>query len=93
MKVSFVIPCYRSTATLPTVVEEIRSTMESIGEDYEVILINDASPDDTFETIRKLCADNRKVIGVEMISSPSCQPYCIFRIFTARWRPTVLEFK
>ena len=66
MKVSFVIPCYRSTATLPTVVEEIRCTMESMGEDYEVILVNDASPDDTFETIRKLCADSRKVIGVDL---------------------------
>ena len=56
-KISFIIPCYRSTATLPGVIGEINETMKKMSEDnYEVILINDCSPDDTFETIKKLCA-------------------------------------
>ena len=52
-KVSFVIPCYRSAQTLPGVVEELQTAMEAMQEyDYEVILVNDCSPDDTFEVIR-----------------------------------------
>ena len=67
MKVSFVIPCYRSENTIPTVVDEIADTMEHrVGEDYEIILINDASPDQTFETIRNICKENRHVIGVDL---------------------------
>lgn len=66
-KVSFVIPCYRSANTLPHVVAEIRETMEKIaGYDYEVVLVNDCSPDDTFECIRGLCAQDAKVIGINL---------------------------
>ena len=66
MKVSFVIPCYQSSKTIPEVVEEIRHTMENeIGEEFEIILVNDASPDDTFETIKRICANEQNVIGVD----------------------------
>ncbi len=65
MKVSFVIPCYRSEKTLEAVVREITETMVTLDEyDYEIILVNDCSPDDTFGVIRKLCANNKKIIGV-----------------------------
>lgn len=69
--VSFVIPCYRSELTLPKVVEEIRQTMEGLKQqgknyDYEIILVNDCSPDDTFSVIRALCAGNRRIKGVNL---------------------------
>lgn len=54
--VSFVIPCYRSAHTLPGVIDEIKGTMKKLNAyDYEVVLINDCSPDDTFEIIKGLC--------------------------------------
>lgn len=66
-KISFIIPCYRSTATLPGVIGEINETMKKMSEDnYEVILINDCSPDDTFETIKKLCAENSNITGISL---------------------------
>ena len=56
-KVSFVIPCYRSAQTLPHVVKEIDDTMSSMKDYcYEIIMVNDCSPDDTFAAIEKLCA-------------------------------------
>ena len=59
MKVSFVIPCYRSSQTLPGVIDEIQTTMKTMPKySYEVILVNDCSPDETFETIRGLAAEN-----------------------------------
>ena len=56
-KVSFVIPCYRSAQTLPHVVKEIDDTMSSMKDYcYEIIMVNDCSPEDTFAAIEKLCA-------------------------------------
>ncbi len=66
-KVSFVIPCYQSALTLEGVVEEIRKTMEGLAEySYEIILVNDASPDPTMEVIRKLCGRYENITGVSL---------------------------
>jgi len=65
--ISFVIPCYRSVATLPGVIKEIKDTMEGLGQyGYEVILINDCSPDSTFETIKDLCETNENIVGINL---------------------------
>lgn len=65
--VSFVIPCYRSAQTIGRVVEEIDATMKGIsGYDYEIVLVNDSSPDDTFEVIRELCVKREDICGVNL---------------------------
>ena len=65
-KVSFVIPCYRSEHTVEGVVNEIATTMDALQEKYsfEVILINDCSPDNTMGTIRRLCEEKTYVKGI-----------------------------
>lgn len=65
--VSFVIPCYRSAQTVGGVVREIREAMKGLSQyRFEIILVNDASPDDTFETIRTLCRENKDICGVNL---------------------------
>lgn len=65
--ISYVIPCYRSQATLPGVVEEIQQTMKKLEQyEYEIVLVNDCSPDDTFDTIRKLCEENDNITGINL---------------------------
>lgn len=67
MLLSFVIPCYHSSATLPGVVHEIEETVTADGRyDYEIILVNDNPPDDTWRTIQSLCAENERVRGACM---------------------------
>lgn len=64
-KISFVIPCYCSARTIENVVEEIKTKMEELADyDYEVVLVNDASPDETYEVIKKICGENENVKGV-----------------------------
>ncbi len=64
-RVSFVIPCYRSEHTLPGVVAEIEKKMDSLGKyEYDIILVNDCSPDDTLGTIRKLCREHSNIKGI-----------------------------
>lgn len=65
--VSFVIPCYRSEVTLPNVIREIEETMKKLEDySYEVVLVNDCSPDNTFETIRGLCGKYNNITGINL---------------------------
>ena len=62
---SIVIPCYGSEHTLTSVVEEIRESMGSLpGYDYEVILVNDCSPDNVGEVIKGLAKEDPRITGV-----------------------------
>ncbi len=64
-KVSFVIPCYRSEHTLPHVVAEIEEKMKTMEQyEYDIFLVNDCSPDDTFGTIRRLCREHENIKGI-----------------------------
>ena len=65
--ISFVVPCYRSQATLPSVIREIQETMEGLSQyTYEVVLVNDCSPDNTFDSIRELCRENKNITGINL---------------------------
>ena len=64
-KVSFVIPCYRSENTLEGVFLEIKEAMNKLEQyTYEVILINDSSPDNTWKTIERLSNENDNITGI-----------------------------
>ncbi len=64
-KVSFVIPCYRSEQTLPHVVKEVCDAMGKLEKySYEIVLVNDSSPDGTMETIRRLAREVPGVTGI-----------------------------
>ena len=65
--ISFVIPCYRSEQTIGNVVAEINTVMtEVVKKTYEIILVNDSSPDNTFETIRSLADSSDNIIGINL---------------------------
>jgi undecaprenyl-phosphate 4-deoxy-4-formamido-L-arabinose transferase len=66
-KLSFVIPCYRSENTIRIVVEELMATVEKRGNsDYEIILVNDNSPDNVFKIIAELASQYPQVKGIEL---------------------------
>lgn len=65
--ISFVIPCYRSAQSIGGVVEEIEEAMKGLpAYRHEIILVNDASQDDTFDVIKALCSANRHICGVNL---------------------------
>ena len=51
---SIVIPVYRESAHLPTVVAKIAEAASAVDEKFELILIDDGSPDDTWNVIKNL---------------------------------------
>ena len=67
-KISYVIPCYRSEKTIEGVVAEIKDTMSAMADkyDYEIILVNDCSPDGTYGVIKNLAQSEDKITGVDL---------------------------
>lgn len=64
---SFVIPCYRSENTIEKVVEEIIKTVNERPEyDYEIIAVNDCSPDNVLEVLKVLSNKNRRIKVVNL---------------------------
>lgn len=65
--VSFIIPCYRSELTIGAVAEEISAAMAKLEDyDYEIILVNDSSPDGTFKTISALAEQDGHITAVDL---------------------------
>jgi len=67
-KISYVVPCYRSESTIEDVVSDIRKAIMKYPDlyDYEIILINDNSPDNVWDVICKLSEEDNKVKGYRL---------------------------
>ena len=66
-KVSFVIPCYRSEHTVAAVAAEIEKTMAALPRyTWELVLVNDCSPDGTFRVIRELAEQDARITAVDL---------------------------
>ena len=67
IKYSIVVPCYNSAPWLIELSSRIETVMMNEGESFELILINDASPDHkTWDVISELCSLHSWIIGVDM---------------------------
>ena len=62
--VSAVVACYRDNLAIPIMYERLKSTFIKLNIDFEIILVNDSSPDDTEEVIRAISRNDRRVIGI-----------------------------
>ena len=59
---SFVIPCYRSEKTIELVIDELKKTVKERPEyDYEIIAVNDNSPDLVYEVLKRLAQKDHKI--------------------------------
>lgn len=67
MDISFVIPCYCSAKTIHSVITEISETMNGRQEkyEYEIILVNDNSKDNTWDVINSLARENDKITAID----------------------------
>ena len=54
MKLSIVVPCYNESKDIAKNSEIIKNYLESIKQDYELILVNDGSKDNTKEVIEAI---------------------------------------
>lgn len=66
MDISVVIPVYGCRGALPQLYERLTNTLTSITDDYEIILVNDACPQNSWEDIALLCEQDYKVKGINL---------------------------
>ena len=64
-KLSFVIPCYGSEHTIDNVVKAIKKVVGASNKYlFEIILVNDYSPDNVWERIKAICAEDNRIKGI-----------------------------
>jgi len=61
--VSVVIPCYREQENISSIYSDLTQVLNNLASyyDYEIIFVNDGSPDYTWMEIQKLCSQDPKV--------------------------------
>lgn len=75
-KLSVVSPVYHGENMLEELVARISKAVAPLTSDYEIILVNDCSPDASWEEIKTLCARDVKVKGINLAHNFG-QPYAI----------------
>lgn len=64
--ISVVIPVYGCDHCLLELTDRITATIEEITDRYEIIYVNDASPDSSWSTIKSLCKLDTRVKGIQL---------------------------
>ena len=64
--ISIVSPVYRGEKMVHELVERIGNSVSSITNAYEIILVNDASPDNSWNEILKECSNDSRVKGLNL---------------------------
>ena len=64
--ISVVVPVYRSAALLPQLAQRLKSVLEAQGRPWEIIMVDDASPDGSYAVMRELRAQDARVRIVQL---------------------------
>lgn len=66
IKISVVVPEYKGASMIGALLERLDKSLINISKNYEVILVNDCSPDNTWEEIKRIAAKDKRVIGLNL---------------------------
>lgn len=86
---SVVIPCYNSAGSLEELVARLAEVLPACAERYEVILVNDDSPDDTWRRITELSRRHSWVRGIGLMRNYGQHNGTLCGIRAARYDVTV----
>ncbi len=64
MKLSAIIACYRDAEAVPVMHERLTKVFVGLGADYEIIFVNDGSPDNAREVLSALAGRDPKVVVI-----------------------------
>lgn len=66
MKISIVSPIYKAENIVKELVKQIIFNVEPLVPDFEIILVNDASPDKSWQVISEICRKDKRVKGINL---------------------------
>lgn len=64
--ISVVIPVYGCRAAIPELHRRLCESLEKISKAFEIILVDDYCPQNSWEEIQKVCEKDKRVIGIHM---------------------------
>lgn len=64
--ISVVVPVFNGSNSLPELVDRITKTLSAYGEPFEIILVNDASADDSWKVIGELAGRHAEIVGLDL---------------------------
>lgn len=64
--ISVVSPVYRADKIVQELVKQVKENLLTITEDFEIILVNDASPDNSWVAIETECKKDKRVKGINL---------------------------
>ena len=62
--VTAIIACYKDGQAIPIMDERLKGMFNKLDVDYEIIFVNDGSPDDSEEAIRAMSAQDPRIVGI-----------------------------
>ena len=66
VQISVVIPVYNSQDCLAELVRRLTKALQTLGKTYEIILVNDCSPDESWEQIVELSKIYERLNGINL---------------------------
>lgn len=63
--ISPVIACYKDAQAIPIMYERLVATFKTIGCRYQIIFVNDGSPDNTQDVLKEICARDENVVAIQ----------------------------
>ena len=66
VQISVVSPVYKAELIVDELVSRLKTSLAELTEDYEIILVEDGSPDRSWEAIEEICTADRKVKGIKL---------------------------
>ncbi|MFZ2639855.1 MAG: glycosyltransferase family 2 protein [Verrucomicrobiia bacterium] len=64
-KISAIIACYKDAQAVPIMHQRLTAVFQKIGVDYEIIFVNDGSPDNAAEVLAELAARDARVVVIQ----------------------------
>ncbi len=64
--ISVVSPIYRAENIVSELVKQLHENLSKITNDYEIILVNDASPDNSWQKMQEECNKDNRVKGINL---------------------------
>ncbi|SRR5579875_151834 len=89
MRVSVVVPVYNAMASLPELVSGISGVLAGRCDEFEVVLVNDASTDGSWQVIRELSSQDSRVRGINLMRNYGQHNALLCGIRAARYEITV----
>ena len=63
-KISAIIACYKDAEAIPEMHKRLTKVLKNTSYDYEIIFVNDGSPDNSELILNKICNEDKKVTGI-----------------------------